>query len=116
MKGLIEKIFTESMRAYPYDWAGDFSGGYVNRYYDITGFMLRGPKKGDLVFKNWDDNSPAFETAYANDKTRRIRVKKTDYRIQYNDVLRNYLAKHPGEGVHPAGSKVLLVKGKKNGG
>jgi len=115
MKGLIEKIFTESMRDYPYDWAGDFSGGCVNRYCDINGFVLHGPHKGDLVFKNWNDNSPAFEVTYANNKTKRIRVKKTDYSIQYNNVLRDYLSKHSGEGIHPTGSRVLLVKGVNNG-
>lgn len=117
IKNLLERMTTEPMTDYPYFWLSwQRPYGNISQYCDQFGFRLnnQGPEKGEFVFKNWDDGTPAFEVTYSNLETGRLRVVPTNYLVQYNEVLREHRKKHGRLGADPRESKISLVEGGQN--
>ncbi|VVB79620.1 Uncharacterised protein [uncultured archaeon] len=112
MKNFLEKMFTESMTQYPYKWIGNQEDGFVTRYCDTLGFRLNNaaPEVGGYVLTSWDDNSQAYIVAYSNPKTGRLRVKPSNFHIEYNAILREHRKDPKHSPVDPSGSKITLVK------
>ncbi len=117
LKNLLEKLTTEAMIDYPCKWSGELDDGRIRRYCDQFGFRLnyQGPEKGEFVFKNWGDGNPAFKVTYSNLITGRLRVKPTEYYIQYNEMLKQFLKKYEAdEKFAPNDARISLVEGGQN--
>ena len=113
MQAVIEILVTEEMKNYPYLWCGDKSGGCISRYCESNGFILHGPTLGELVLRANADGSQAFQVTYANQETKRIRVKPKDLYVRYNDVLREHRQKNPNSRTDTRESSISLVESTK---
>ena len=115
MNRFFERLTTSSMSEYPHNWAESCSSGCISRYCAEDGFVLHGPKKGEFVFRTNQEGETAYRVTYENEKTRRLRVRRTGFVVQYNQVLRDHIKRHV-DGLHPSDSRVSLIAAGVNSG
>ncbi len=111
MLNLIELISAESMRKYPFLWQGSADSGHISKYVAFDGLPWDEPQKGDYVFRSNREGTHAYVVTYANEKTRKIKVKRTNLCVEHNGALREHKRRFPEAISTPSNCSISLVEG-----